>query len=404
MLIETEIRDSQVLDWLCRQQDLLAVDIEFSHRASEKEYSALPLHIQSFTKTAKVKNIEAPSDRKSEVDHVSLDDSDIPMKKAAQVAISLESRSATSSSSRAGEWYPKDIAANGVKNGKTNQMNQPITFLEDSNDLLLNNDINGMWNQFTDQGFLYFRDFLDKEDIMKARTLVLDSLRSMGHIDEEDKILASNGWTIDCMTGAMIGGKNKYSDGTSDQRWKKLCQTKTINSVFSNDRISRVLQMLQTGMERSLKIPCVAREFGRNFGFLRVKGHKEYTAEHADVFYFRVSSNSIDNIQYFEFHRMRRRCSTLNSVVVTLVQTRMVGTVNFVARRLQTNQLLCIDARSVRVTTTCSAYARSRRILLLLPKLLLLLTTQHLKRGLYGTVPTVYLSISWVHVGSLWGT
>lgn len=134
----------------------------------------------------------------------------------------------------------------------------------------------------------------------------------------------SKGWAVQASTGELVSGKNPHAKGSAEaeayvESWRTACLDKAVQvrcgwvhgpgaagsdvglavcrcgwqQVLNGEALTKVVEALCRGRQAALKLPeakpayrpLVLNPF---FTWLRVKGHKDTTIEHADYFYWLV--------------------------------------------------------------------------------------------------------------------
>ena len=115
--------------------------------------------------------------------------------------------------------FPPDIAGTKLLRvrGCPNQRRcdqRLVETLVESTPLL--GDERALFEQFQKNGYVYFKQLLDRDLILQAKSTVLGNLGKMGHISDEGKALSKEGWTVETRNGTIITGKDDFA--------KNLCQ------------------------------------------------------------------------------------------------------------------------------------------------------------------------------------
>ncbi len=314
MLSHENIMNPSIAEWLSDQTSELEVEMTFSQGIKRKIYTALPVEIQNFVSGSRYRSDQdtlsvdsrLPYSVEEEVVSVSSKagkgDTNGISQKSAKVKEEKQSRSTVSDSQRNKRVVdnkfvpPRDIGGKTIKKRVLTSQNQPVQPLEDSNDLLTAADAEGLWSQFHTQGYVYLRNLLSKKEVLSARTHLVESLISMGHMSgNTHQALSKNGWTVDCASGTVIAGKQEFTDpdrvkgNAEEQRWKRVCSDPRIAQLPVHNAIAQALQLLSRGKALAEGEAVQPYVFHRDYSWLRVKGPTELTPEHADIFYLRVS-------------------------------------------------------------------------------------------------------------------
>lgn len=188
---------------------------------------------------------------------------------------------------------PQDLGGEVLRKGKT-KLNQGVDYMVDSNALLQAGEAEKLYQRFAEHGYLLFRGVLDKNDVMNARRVVLETLKELGTVDEEGNIQADAGWTVDTMTGELISGKKDFHEeeegpeGGLEGRWRAACSQSSLESIKHSPVLKRALTLLSRGKSEAEQCRYSPRTFAPHYSWLRIKATDESTPVHADIFYYRV--------------------------------------------------------------------------------------------------------------------
>lgn len=194
---------------------------------------------------------------------------------------------------------PQDLGGETLRKGMT-KLNQSVDYMVDSNALLQAGDAASLYQRFTEHGYLLFRGLLDKNDIMNARRVVLETLQELRAIDEEGNVLATAGWTVDTLTGELISGKSDFREeqGGLEAKWREACAHSSLLSIKQNNALKKAFTLLSQGKSTAEKCRYSPRTFAPHYSWLRVKATDEYTPVHADIFYYKVFSPDLSHAKY----------------------------------------------------------------------------------------------------------
>jgi hypothetical protein len=253
------VRNPEVLSWIIENKDKLDVEISLnSGNASKVALGALPEVLNKYK-------------------HESCD--------------ALASKRKIKAST-----IPKDIGGRKVTNGIVKLMNQTITGLVDSTSLLsATENPNQLWKQYKKNGYLMFKNLLDRNSVLETKEAANRTLRKLKHVDDENVAISKEGWILEIDSCAQIKGKNKFVDDDSidetnadTKAWHDFCHSKNVSSLISHEKLKYVLKLLALGKEVEESTPFDPFVFDPNYSWLRVKAPNEFTPEHADVYFFKV--------------------------------------------------------------------------------------------------------------------
>ncbi|UVI33335.1 phytanoyl-CoA dioxygenase family protein [Paenibacillus spongiae] len=131
-----------------------------------------------------------------------------------------------------------------------------LTELRSSNDIL--HDMNAVRERLAEDGYLFIRGFHDREQVLKARTSILEKMNRMGKLDRDT--LLEDGYMAD-------GGRTIFMGGTNEDLPELL-------TVLNGNHIMRFFDELYG--ERSLTY---------HYKWLRAIGKGDYTGAHYDIVY-----------------------------------------------------------------------------------------------------------------------
>lgn len=131
---------------------------------------------------------------------------------------------------------PKDLGGQELKDSPCKE----IVEMKDSCNLYEDMDAEELWKRFSSCGYLYFKKVLNQEKIIKADICIRSSLKEMGVINDEEKMITQNkGGVVDIRHGIFISGQNVDTDPECERRWLKICQSKELKTMM-NDGITTV--------------------------------------------------------------------------------------------------------------------------------------------------------------------
>lgn len=174
-------------------------------------------------------------------------------------------------------WVPPDIGAFALKNGHVveDKRDQPIVPLIDSTSLYVAKDHAGMWFRFQQDGYIYLKNVIPRDVILKTRTDLFASLKALRLVDDgnksliygnKEKITASTGYNLPIDFDQEIRRwKNKgKSTAWLEEQWKNLCSSESLDEVQNYSSVVDVLHLLSKGMSKASKLAVYPKLFGKD--------------------------------------------------------------------------------------------------------------------------------------------
>lgn len=345
MEINGKITNMPLLDWLCKLKGDYKLEIEFTSVATKKVYTSIPQSMQNIMKEnfsdsvdfpadgelnciqdkqstinsdGKVKAVKRPRSPRSESSsndlikqESTIQSKDValkrylkaePGKKAVSAAVKQEKSAAVKKEvnntpllSAGNQGYVQyDIGGKAVNSkGMIKSLQQTVVPLVDSTALLMNNNCDELWARYKQDGYVYFRDLIDRDTVLQARANAIKSLTDMGHADSEGRARSSHGWTVDCTEGCVISGKAENAssadnDLANKRQWKRLCDDPVLVGLRTSSGVRSALSSLSRGKSAAEGVRAVPFSFEKQNSWLRVKAPGELTPAHSDIFYLRV--------------------------------------------------------------------------------------------------------------------
>jgi len=201
----------------------------------------------------------------------------------------VDSSSDSENESTAAKEYPRDLGSYRVVGSTVKKCNgKVVDSIEDSTSLLC--DHVKLYRKFSEDGYLYFRQLLNRDEVYAAKSVIDSNLKKMGHISDTGEACSSSGWTVEVRNGVVINGKDDFAKSldTNDlQNWKSIGSTTEVQSIVNSDRIKAVLSRLSRGKSEAENIESESRSFDPYYTWLRIKSPNEFTTEHSDIFYYK---------------------------------------------------------------------------------------------------------------------
>lgn len=184
---------------------------------------------------------------------------------------------------------------------------QKIKNLIDSTELFDQNDSSKLYRNFKKYGYIYIRERIPEKAVNEAYQSISKHLQLI-----EEEFCSDNADvydskydvynTVDVFEGDVIGSKYASSSSSSssssasasakDQVFNKMLksigQFKSFQVILNHKVIAQALALLASGKAQQDQLAHDVLTFDEQYVWLRVKRQGECTAEHADVFNFRV--------------------------------------------------------------------------------------------------------------------
>lgn len=264
-----DVPDSEILSWLIENQDTL--DASISREESSLE---MPRDLNMMFPEPIRPNILNKRMRAGFVNSHSLDLSDSDESDTEPVH-QME--------------YPKDLGSYKVVGSTVKRCNGKLVGeIEDSTRLL--HDHVELYKKFLEDGYLYFRQLLNRDDIYAAKHVVDSNLKKMGHLSDTGDALSKSGWTVEVRNGIVIHGKDDFAKSLNPEHleeWKSLGSRKEIQSIVNSNRIKAVISLLGQGRSEVENMNVDTLTFDPHYTWLRIKSPTEFTTEHSDIFYYK---------------------------------------------------------------------------------------------------------------------
>ena len=160
-----------------------------------------------------------------------------------------------------------------------------------------NNDVK-LYQNFKKYGYIYIRERIPENDINKAYKEISQQLDNIENDYPDYKVHGA----IEVHEGDVIGFEYQSNNASSSSssalsstqskfknEIQKIYNLKSFQKVLNHDKINHALSLLANGKTKYDKIDHDILKFDPKYVWLRVKKQNQYTAEHADIFHFRVS-------------------------------------------------------------------------------------------------------------------
>jgi Phytanoyl-CoA dioxygenase (PhyH)/PHD-finger len=172
--------------------------------------------------------------------------------------------------------------------------------MRDATDLYKAGNFKALRQKLDEDGFIWVRGMLPREDVLAARAMMLDCLdekeafapgtkKEDAVISKDDRGRYIKGWTVDAESGGVVGDRD--SDVVT---WRDLGNSKTLTDVYNGKAHADFFGKL-FGEQHQTQPGCT---------WLRMRGRGDLTAEHADYYYFK------GNTDLFRGNRENPRCTS----------------------------------------------------------------------------------------------
>lgn len=110
-----------------------------------------------------------------------------------------------------------------------------ITEMKDSYSLLDDMDAIGLYERFFSCGYLYLKNALNRNQIMKANANIRNSLQEIEMIDDEGNVIGKKkGGVLDINYGTFISGQDIDTGPEGELQWIKIGKSKELKTVMND--------------------------------------------------------------------------------------------------------------------------------------------------------------------------